>query len=106
MSINTEKLGKAIAELRRKRGLTQKTIAEATELTVNYISLVENGERTMSLETLNRFSAALRIPAEFLSFLGSIPSGRELPAVRKLRDDLSQAIYLAVQAEKEAETAS
>ena len=39
------KLGRRIAELRRERKLTQEKLAEAVGCSVEFVSLVERGER-------------------------------------------------------------
>jgi transcriptional regulator with XRE-family HTH domain len=98
MLIDRKKLGRAIADIRKRSGLKQKEVAERTGLTVNYLSLVENGERGVSLETLNRLAETFGIPAECLVFLGgkgaaSIKGGA---AMAKLCETTTMAIRQAV----------
>lgn len=57
MKKNIEK--NPIYALRRKRGLTQKDIAEAIGTTANQISRLENGDRKLAPEWLERLSKAL-----------------------------------------------
>ena len=56
MEIHPKGLGKAVAEVRRARGVTQKEVAKLSGFTVNFLSLVENGERALSLDGLNRLA--------------------------------------------------
>lgn len=92
--IETKKLGQAIGEIRRLRGLTQKAVAEKTGLTINFMSLIENGERSVSLETLNRLAKAFQVPAEWITFLaGGKPKN---PAFVQLSEVTKEAIRAAL----------
>ena len=71
MNVNPIKLGVAIRELRELRNFTQQDIAEKLDVTINYISLVENGKRGMSLPNLNKLAEILDIPSSFIFLLGS-----------------------------------
>ena len=71
MHVNPIKLGVAIRELREHRNFTQQDIAEKLDVTINYLSLVENGKRGMSLPNLNKLAVILDIPSSFIFFLGS-----------------------------------
>ena len=57
-----KKLGNKIRELRKKREMTQASLAEKTGLSDNFIGLLERGQTTPSLETLDRISKALKVP--------------------------------------------
>ena len=52
-------LGAAIRENRKCLGITQQVLAEKTELTPNFIGLVERGEEQLSLASLERIAGAL-----------------------------------------------
>ena len=60
-------------EVRRRRealGLTLEALAEAAQLTPNYIGTIENGKRDPSLSTVLSLARGLRIiPAEFFGGL-------------------------------------
>lgn len=67
MNIDYEALGKRIANLRKKRRLTQEQMAEKTELSTNYISHIENSHSIPSLETLMKLCEVLNVtPDELL----------------------------------------
>jgi len=54
-------LGEAIRVHRKQAKLTQEAIAEKTGLSVVFISLLENGHRTVSVDALLRIAKALGI---------------------------------------------
>ncbi len=54
-------------EIRNDRGLTIEQVAEATGLSVSYVSRLENGERNLSVKNMNLFAHALgATPSEIL----------------------------------------
>ena len=55
-------VGARIRQLRREKGLTQGDIERRTGLMRCYISRVENGYKSPSLGTLERFARALEVP--------------------------------------------
>jgi len=56
-----EKLGKRIAGLRQKAGLTQEKLAEKTAYSLDFISMVERGINAPSVEGCERIAKALRV---------------------------------------------
>jgi len=54
-------LGQHIAELRRKAGLTQETLAEKADYSVEFISFVERGINSPSIEGCERIAKALKV---------------------------------------------
>jgi transcriptional regulator with XRE-family HTH domain len=60
--------GKALRELRKERGISQETLAEAAHLHRNMVNFLENGHRNPSLDTIVKLAKALRVePAKFFS---------------------------------------
>jgi transcriptional regulator with XRE-family HTH domain len=59
-------LGKRVKFLRRHSRLTQAQLAEKTDLSVNYISEIENGLASPTLKTLLRLAQALDVEVEEL----------------------------------------
>lgn len=67
MRPHNKALGLIIRELRKNRSLTQETLAFRSGLDRTYISLIELGQRSPTLDTLFDLCAALNItPAEIL----------------------------------------
>jgi len=56
-----KKFGKRLQTLRRQAGLTQEQLAEATNISVDFLSLVERGINAPSFENLEKLSKALGI---------------------------------------------
>lgn len=74
-----ELFGRRLRELRKEHGLTQEALAEAADLSGNYISDLELGRKVPSLTILVRLAQALEVGApELLADFG-----RE--AVRKMK---------------------
>jgi len=95
MAIDNVMLGQAIRTVRDARRLTQRQVADGLGKTITFLSLVENGHRGVSMETLNDLEHILKIPAACLILLGSKPSGKSVP-FRGLMDAAREAILAAV----------
>jgi transcriptional regulator with XRE-family HTH domain len=61
MRTTKELLGARIKELRKRRGLTQEQLAERIDLAARYISLIEVGRASPSLETMEHIARAFGI---------------------------------------------
>lgn len=62
-------IGYTIATLRNKRGYTQRRLAELSNISQAYLSLIESDKKEPTLQTLKDISAALDLPLPILSFL-------------------------------------
>lgn len=60
------KLGKNIALLRRKAGLTQEQLADKTGLSLTFVGYIEIGQKRPTLKTLNKISSVLRVKVKDL----------------------------------------
>lgn len=63
--------GAKLRSLRLARGLTQTALGEKAGLRRSHISRVEQGERSPSLETLERLTTALGVPLYTLFYAGA-----------------------------------
>jgi y4mF family transcriptional regulator len=59
-------LGDALRTYRKRAKLTQEILAEKAGLSVVFISLLENGRQTVSLDSLLRIAKALNVQLEDL----------------------------------------
>ncbi|MCK9463178.1 MAG: helix-turn-helix transcriptional regulator [Proteobacteria bacterium] len=62
MATNEEVLagiGRRIAEIRTNRNLTQAQVAEAINIGVQYLQIVEAGRQNLTISTLNRLAVFL-----------------------------------------------
>ena len=55
-------LGEKISAVRSEKGMSQKVLAEASELDRAYISSIENGKKNVTISAMLRIAAALEIP--------------------------------------------
>jgi transcriptional regulator with XRE-family HTH domain len=53
--------GKRLRYLRRSQDMTQEQLAESIERSVNFISLLENGDTAPSFETIARIAKSLKV---------------------------------------------
>lgn len=62
MSTNQIEVGQAIKFYRKKLGMTQEQLAEKSNLSVKYISLIENGSsKNISIQKLSNIATALDV---------------------------------------------
>src|SRR5690606_24067971 len=59
MTADTQKIGQLIAEVRKKRGLTQADFARELNTSQSAVNRIENGKQNMSMEMLGRISDVL-----------------------------------------------
>lgn len=59
-------LGQRIADLRERRGLTQRQLAEAADLSVTFLSEIENDRRNVGAAILLRLADALDASLDYL----------------------------------------
>jgi transcriptional regulator with XRE-family HTH domain len=106
MAINQKRIGRVLAEVRQRKALTQRMVAEHTGLTINYLSLVEHGQRALSSESLNRISDVLGVPAELLILLAADLHlrGNDGEAFAELIEPVKEAIWELIDAEAESAT--
>ena len=61
-----KQVGARIKEARQKKGLSQMSLAEKIEISLPYMSEIENGKRNPGLETFARLTEALEVSADQL----------------------------------------
>lgn len=83
-------IGARIRKLRAKKGLSQGDIERTTGLLRCYTSRVENGHTVPSLETLERFAAALDLPLHELFYADESGPPAPNPNARKSLEELAE----------------
>jgi len=83
-------IGARIRQLREKKGFSQGDIERMTGLLRCYTSRVENGHTVPSLETLERFAAALGMPLYELFYTGDEPPPTPNLSPRKSLEELAE----------------
>lgn len=66
LDLNRSLLGKRIKEARIRKDLTQEKFAEIISVSTIYISHLENGSKSPSLETLIKISNTLEVSIDYL----------------------------------------
>ena len=61
MQLNPVIVGKAIAQFREQKGVTQEVLSGLSDIGRTHLSAIERGERKPTLETLYRISRALGV---------------------------------------------
>ena len=61
VTIKDLKFGRKLQRIRKKTGLTQEKLAEATRLSTTFVGLLEIGQRRPSIKTLQKIASVLRI---------------------------------------------
>jgi len=82
-------IGTRIRQLREQKGLSQGDIERMTGLLRCYTSRVENGHTVPSLETLERFAAALDVPLYRLFYTDDGPPPTPNLTPRKTLEELA-----------------
>lgn len=65
-------IGRRIKEEREKRGLTQRALADAADITDKFVSNIERGSRQPATKTLQAIAGALKI--ELKDLFAGVPS--------------------------------
>lgn len=83
-------LGRAIKLCRSQREITQFELANASGLSVSYLSLLEKNKRDPSLSTVQKIADGLKIPSSILFFLAA-----ERTELVGLDDELAKNLALS-----------
>lgn len=66
-----DRLGRAIRDARKIKGLSQETLADAAGIDRSHMGKIERGERNVTILNLARVAAALdKLPSELLAAAG------------------------------------
>ncbi|MGH9378022.1 MAG: helix-turn-helix domain-containing protein [Terriglobia bacterium] len=83
-------IGERIKKFREQKGLSQGDIEKSSGLLRCYISRVEHGHTVPSLETLERFAAALDMPLYRLFYSGETPPQMPHLSERRTLDEMAE----------------
>jgi transcriptional regulator with XRE-family HTH domain len=62
------RFAKTVRRLRSEKGLSQKALAKNVGISISYVSMLERGQRSPPLETIEKMARALKVtPASMLS---------------------------------------
>jgi len=85
------KIGSTLKMVRNAKGLRQEQLSEMTEISVSYLSLIENDKREPTLSTLKLIADAMGVPVFIILFLSNEDNVRPIPAT--LTQELKLASY-------------
>ena len=100
MAIDQSILGAAIKHVRQAHGLTQSQLAKRLGFSSGGIALIEQGNRAVSMATLNAVANALEIPPGCLAILGSRSGGKSKPLAEFI-ESLKHLITTLIVAQQE-----
>lgn len=98
MSINYELIGKRVKEHRSRQKLRQEALAWDAEISVSYLSCIENGIKQASLGSIVRIAGALGVTVDCLLF-GELDYGgdddfQELYAILNGCEEIEQRVIM------------
>ncbi len=65
-SVDFRVLGKKIQKVRKSRGIRQADLADRLDISYQYMSMIENGRRQVSLPLLVQIANELSVPTDLL----------------------------------------
>ena len=67
-NINKQDIGKRIHHIRIQNEYTQAEFAEAIDISVNFLSEIENGKKGLSQDTLAKICVKMNVSADYILF--------------------------------------
>jgi transcriptional regulator with XRE-family HTH domain len=64
-------LGKAIKLCRTQKNMKQSDLADSAQISVSYLSLIEQGKRDPNFSTVQQIAVGLNVPVSILAFLAA-----------------------------------
>lgn len=65
---NKTEIGQRIHQIRIENGYTQAEFAEAIDISINFLSEIENGKKGLSQETLAKICLKMHVSADYILF--------------------------------------
>lgn len=84
--------GDAIKNLRKKKGLSQKELAQKCGLSANALCSIEKSESFPSRESIDKICKALGIPVSYLMFFSV--TDEDVPAEKRIAFNAMKAILM------------
>ncbi|WP_028301448.1 helix-turn-helix domain-containing protein [Oceanospirillum beijerinckii] len=70
-------IGRALTLCRTQKGMTKTKLSQAADVSVSYLTLLEQGKRDPNLSTINQICKAMNVPMSIFMFLASDARDRE-----------------------------
>jgi len=95
MEINFNEIGNRISTRRKELKLTQEAVTNATNISTNQLSNLENNRSVPTVETILKLSAALKVTPDYF-LLGIVKSLNEVSV-----SDIAQKALLCTEKQKQ-----
>jgi transcriptional regulator with XRE-family HTH domain len=70
-------IGRALSLCRTQKGMTKTQLSKAADVSISYLTLLEQGKRDPNLSTVNQICKALSVPTSIFMFLASDSEDRD-----------------------------
>lgn len=68
-------IGRRISGVRKERGYTQEKLAELADISIQFLSDIENDKKNMTVKTLRKIADALHVTTDYIIYGREILSG-------------------------------
>ena len=90
MDTELQQIGSRVKQARLERHMTQQQLAEAADISVSFLSNIENGRQSMNLRALIAISDALEVSADRLI--------RDIPRTAGIAEEIEEIVEEIVEA--------
>ena len=70
-------IGRALSLCRTQKGMTKTQLSQVANVSVSYLTLLEQGKRDPNLSTVNQICKGMNVPVSVFMFLASDASDKE-----------------------------
>lgn len=70
-------IGRALSLCRTQKGMTKTELSKVADVSVSYLTLLEQGKRDPNFSVINQICKAMNVPMSIFMFLASDPSDRD-----------------------------
>ena len=93
-------IGRALTLCRTQKGMTKTKLSQVADVSVSYLTLLEQGKRDPNLSTINQICKAMNVPTSIFMFLASDAGDRE-GISNELAEKLSYTALMLMEPEDE-----
>lgn len=93
MDTELQQIGSRVKQARLERHMTQQQLAEAADISVSFLSNIENGRQSMNLRALIAISDALEVSADRLI--------RDIPRTAGIAEEIERELSSCTPKERE-----
>lgn len=95
--MSRDSIGVILKKIRKERKLTLKNLSEITGVSISFLSQVERGKSSVTLESLKKIADALNVnPGVFFDKDSPVDSSRDHFYYKNLSNDIENAVFTPV----------